>query len=128
MDDIKITHRKEGLTKWTVDAKKAVFKDANAVTLEDLKITFPEKELVLTSDAGVYNPADQSLKIEGSIKAMTNNYVINASTLSWDPEKNELSSDNKIQIVGKEFFIEGDELSASTDKARLNNNIKAIFK
>ncbi len=128
MDDITIIHRKEGIIKWMVDAKKAVFANANEVTLQGLKITFPEKKLVLNSDSGVYNPTTQGIKIEGNIKAETNNYAINALNLSWDPVKNELSSDRKIQIVGKEFVIEGDELSASADKAKLNSNIKAIFK
>lgn len=128
IDDIRIKHRKEGMIKWMVDAKKAVFANTNEVVLEDLKITFPEKELVLTSDGGVYNPSNQNIKIEGNIKALTKNYVINASTLSWDSQKSELSSDKKIQIVGNEFYIEGDELSASADKAKLNSNVRAIFK
>jgi LPS export ABC transporter protein LptC len=128
MDNIKITHKKDGIIKWHVGAKKAVFADANQVKLETLKVTFPEKKLVLNSDSGTYNSTTQSIKIEGNIKAETNNYTISALNLSWDASKSELSSDKKIQIVGKEFIIEGDELSASTDKARLNSNIKAVFK
>ncbi len=128
MDDIKITHKKDGIIKWHVEAKKAIFADATQVKLENLRITFPDRKLILNSDSGTYNPTNQSIKIEGNIKAETNNYTISAINLSWDASKSELSSDKKIQIVGKDFIIEGDELSASTDKARLNNNIKAVFK
>ncbi len=128
MDEIKITHRKDGIIKWQVEAKKAVFANANEVRLEDLKINFPEKKLILNSDSGTYNSSTQGIKIEGNIKAETNNYSINALNLKWDASKSELSSDKKIQIVGKDFFIEGDELSASADRARLNKNIKAVFK
>ncbi len=128
MDEIRIKHRKDGSVKWSVDAKKAVFTNSNEITLKDLKISFPEKELILTSDSGMYIPTNQSIKIEGNIKALTKNFFINASTLSWDPQKSELSSDKKIQIVGNEFYIEGDELTASADKARLNSNVRAIFK
>ncbi len=128
IDDVRIKHLKEGMVKWMVDAKKAIFTNTNDVVLKDLKITFPEKELVLTSEGGVYNTADQSIKIDGNIKALTKNYVINALTLSWDPQKSELSSDKRVQIIGREFYIEGDDLSASADKAKLSSNVKAIFK
>ncbi len=128
IEDVMIKHLRDGITKWTVSAQKANFINTNDVVLKRLKITFPEKDLILTSEEGVYNMASQSIRIEGNIQALTENYVINASTLSWDPQKNQLSSDNKIQIIGKEFYIEGDELTASSDKARLNSNVRAVFK
>lgn len=127
IDDVVIKHRKEGMVKWMVDAKKAVFNNTNEVILKDLTITFPEKKLVLTSDEGVYNTANQNIKIEGNIKALKKNYVINASTLSWNQQTNELFSDKKIQIIGREFYIEGDELLATPDKAKLNSNVRAVF-
>lgn len=128
MDEITIKHRKDGFLKWSVEAKNAVFSNTNEVILRDLKISFPERELILTSDTGSYNPTNQSIKVEGNIKALTKNFSINASSLAWDPKASELSSDKKIQIVGNDFYIEGDELTASADKARLNSNVKAVFK
>lgn len=128
IEEVMIKHLRDGITKWIVSAQKADFINTNDVVLKKLKITFPEKDLILTSEEGFYNMANQSIKIEGNIQAQTKNYVINASTLSWDPQKNELTSNNKIQITGKDFYIEGDELSASTDKAKLNSNVRAVFK
>jgi LPS export ABC transporter protein LptC len=127
MDDVRITQKKEGVIKWILGAKKAVFVTSNDVKLADLKITFPEKELVLTSNEGMYDMESRNLKIEGNIKASTKDYDIVATTLFWDSTKNEVFSDEKVYIVGKKFFVEGDNLTATADKARLDKNVKAVF-
>ncbi|MBI3592427.1 MAG: LPS export ABC transporter periplasmic protein LptC [Nitrospirae bacterium] len=127
MDDISITQKKEGITKWILKSKKAIFMTDNNVRLDVLKIIFPEKELTLTSDSGMYDIEKSNLKIEGNIKASTKDYDIVATTLFWDSSKNEVFSDKKVQIIGKRFFVEGDDLTSTTDKATLNKNVKAIF-
>lgn len=127
MDDVAITHKKDGAVKWTLSAKKAVFVTDNDVALTDLTISFPEKELTLTSDEGTYDMAQRDLKIEKNIKAAGRNYDIVAETLFWDSSRNELLSDDTVRIVGRKFYVEGDHLVATTDKAILQNNVKAIF-
>lgn len=127
MDDVSITQKKEGVVKWIVNTQKAVFLNSNDVKLADLKIVFPEKDLTLTSDGGLYDIENRNLTIEGNIKASTKDYDIVANTLFWDSSKNEILSDEKVQIVGKKFFVEGDKLTATTNKARLDKNVKAVF-
>lgn len=127
MDDVRITQKKEGAVKWVLDAKKAVFLTANDIKLHSMKIFFPEKELVLTSKSGLYDVDNKSLKIEDNIKASTKDYDIVATTLFWDSSRNELLSDEKVQITGKKFFAVGDTMTATTDKAILNKNVKAVF-
>ncbi|MDI6801074.1 MAG: LPS export ABC transporter periplasmic protein LptC [Thermodesulfovibrionales bacterium] len=127
MDDVKITHKKNNMTKWELHSQKATFLSDKDVELANLKITFPEKGLVLTSDKGMYNIESRDLKIDDNIRASTEDYEIVAKTLFWDSSKNELFSDGKVMIVGKKFFIEGNALAATTDKAKLNNNVKAVF-
>lgn len=127
MDDVVIVQKKEGAVKWILSSRKAVFVTDKDVKLTALKIIFPEKELTLTSDGGMYDIDKRDLKIEDNIKASTKDYDIVASTLFWDSAKNELLSDRKVQIIGKKFHVEGDNLTATTDKAKLNENVKAVF-
>lgn len=127
MDDVSISHKKDGVVKWLLNSKKAVFLNDNDVKLTALKITFPEKGLTLTSDDGMYDMKKRNLNIERNIRASTKDYDIVASKMFWDSSKNEVLSDERVQIVGKKFFVEGDNLTATTDNAKLNNNVKAIF-
>lgn len=127
MDDVTITHKKDGAVKWTLSSKKAVFVTDTDVALTGVTITFPEKELTLTSDAGSYNMAQRDLKIEKNIKAAGKNYDIVAETLFWDSSRNEILSDDTVRIIGQRFQVEGDHLVATNDKATLNSNVKAIF-
>jgi lipopolysaccharide export system protein LptC len=127
MDGVSITQRKEGVVKWILNAEKAMFLTDNDVKLDKLKIIFPEKELTLTSNGGMYDIEKRNLKIDGNINASTKDYEIVATTLFWDSSKNEILSDEKVKIRGKKFFAEGDTLTATADKATLNKNVKAVF-
>ena len=127
MEDVSIIQKKGGLTRFIVDAQKAVFMTASDVQLTTLKIFFPEKELTLTSETGLYNTESKDLKIEGNIKAVTKDYDILTQKLHWDPMKNLLLSDDKVMIVGKKFYVEGESLTATTDTATLHKNVKAVF-
>jgi LPS export ABC transporter protein LptC len=127
MEDVSITQKKGGETKFVVAAKKAVFMTASDVQLTALKIFFPEKALTLTAENGLYNTESKDLKIEGNIRASTKDYDIVTTKLQWDATKNILVSDDKVSIVGKRFYVEGDSLTATTDTATLHKNVKAVF-
>ncbi len=107
MDEVSITQKKAGLVKWILSSEKAVFLTNNDIKLDKLKIIFPEKELTLTSNGGMYDIENRNLKIDGNINAFTKDYEIVASTLFWDSSKNEILSDEKVQIVGKKFLQKG---------------------
>jgi LPS export ABC transporter protein LptC len=127
MDGVTITHRIKGTVKWTLCSKRAVFVNENDVKLIALNINFPEKGLTLNSDGGMYDMAKRNLKIDGHITASTKDYNIVTPALFWDSSKNQVFSDQKVQITGKRFYCEGDDLTATNDKATLTNNVKAIF-
>jgi LPS export ABC transporter protein LptC len=127
MEDVSITQKKGGGTSFVVDAKKAVFMTASDVQLTALKIFFPEKALTLTAENGLYNTESKDLKIEGNIRAVTKDYDIVTTKLHWDATKNLLVSDDKVSIVGKRFYVEGESLTATTDTATLHKNVKAVF-
>ncbi len=127
MDDVRITQKKDGAVAWALAAKQAVFADANDVRLSDITIEFPQKELTLTADGGRFNIEKRDLRIDGNIRASTDDYNISAESLLWDSSKNELVSDKRVSITGKKFHIEGDTLRATKEKATLENNVKAVF-
>lgn len=127
MDDIKITHKKDGKDQWILSAKRAAFMDSHEISINDLKIIFPDKGLNLTSSYGLYNNKNRNLELKGDIDASTDKYNIKAKRFLWDASKNELFSDQRVQIIGKGFFVEGDILTATGDKARLDKNVKAVF-
>ncbi|MGD0282561.1 MAG: LPS export ABC transporter periplasmic protein LptC [Dissulfurispiraceae bacterium] len=127
MDGVSIVQRKSGIVNWTLGSKRAIFMDENNVKLIAMKITFPEKGLTLNSDGGMYDIEKRNLKIDGHITASTKDYDIVTPTLFWDSTKNEIFADHGVQIIGKKFYVEGDDLDATNDKSILNNNVKAIF-
>ncbi len=127
MDDVSITQKKDGKVKLALNAKKAVFITNNDVMLADVKIVLPEKSLTLTSKEGMYDIESRNLKMDGNINASTKDYDIVADAIIWDSSRNEIFSDKKVRIIGKKFFAEGDNLTATSDKAILNKNVKAVF-
>lgn len=127
MDGVSIVQRKDGIIKWKLASKKAVFIDENDVKLETLQITFPDRGLTLNSDGGIYDIEKRNLKINGHVDAATADYDILTPALFWDSSKNEIFSDQRVQIIGKKFYVEGDDLDSTNDKATLNKNVKAIF-
>ncbi len=127
MDDIKIRHKKDGRDQWMLSAKKAAFMDSHEISLNDLKIIFPDRDLTLTSSYGIYNNKNRNLELKGDIEASTDKYNIKAKRFLWDSSKKELFSDQRVQIIGKGFFVEGDIFTATEGKARLDKNVKAVF-
>lgn len=127
MEDVSIVQKKGGVTSFVVNAKKAIFMTASDVQLTALNMFFPEKAMTVTSDSGLYNTESKDLKIEGNIKATTKDYDILTKKLHWDAAKGQLFSDDKVTIVGKRFYVEGDDLSATNDAATLHKNVKAVF-
>lgn len=127
MDDVKIIQNREGTTKLTLSAEKAIFVTDNDIKLDKLTMTFPERDLTLTAKGGIYNLKKRDLKIDGDINAYTKDYQIIADTILWDSSKNGIISDKKIKIVGKKFIAEGDSLEATADNATLRRNVKAVF-
>lgn len=127
MNYVSILQKRDGEVKWEVKAKRAVFLNNDDVKLSDIKITFPEKKLVLTSERGMYDIENRNLTIEGNIKASTHDYDILATTLFWDSSREEIFSEERVRILGRNFVIDGDGITATTDKARLHNNVKAVF-
>lgn len=127
MEDITITHKRDGGLKWKLDARNAVFVNEHEVRLSGITVRLPAKGLTLTSDTGTYRMDEKDLIIDGSVKASTETYDIVAGSLQWDGDKNELYSDRKVTIVGKTFVVEGEGLVATTDKVTLNRNVKVLF-
>ncbi|MFA5353670.1 MAG: LPS export ABC transporter periplasmic protein LptC [Thermodesulfovibrionales bacterium] len=127
MEDVSIKQRKEGAVSFVVNARKAVFISNSNVRLTDLTMLLPDKGLTLRSNSGVYNIKDKSLRVEGAIRASTDTYRIDASSVLWDASTKELTSSEKVTIEGEKFSVQGTGLEATSEKAKLSGNVKAVF-
>ncbi len=127
MSEVTITQKKEGVVNWILKSEKALFLNSKDIKLDGLEMMFPQKDLVLTSNSGFYDTETKNLKIDGDIKASSKNYEIVTAKLFWDSANNRLVSDAKVRINGKSFFVEGDNMTATTDRAKLDSNVKAVF-
>lgn len=127
MEDVSIKQRKEGAVSLMLNARKAEFISSSDVRLLNLTMVFPEKGLTLVSDRGLYNMKDKRLRIDGGVRASTSSYTINASSGQWDSVRKELTSSEKVTIDGQRFQVQGDGLEATTDRAKLTGNVKAVF-
>lgn len=127
MDDLNIVNRQDGVVKWSLLAKKAIYLTDKEVQLRDLTITFPDKDFSMKADEGFYNTESRNFRIDTPITATAKNYDIQAKAMFWDGAKNQLVANDRVQIVGRGFTIEGDNLVATADKATLQKNVRAVF-
>lgn len=127
MEGVRIAHVTGGSLKWELQAEKAIFVNKEDVKLEGIRIRFPEKNLTLSSEEGLYKVESRDLSILGNIRASTGDYDIVAEQLNWDAARNELVSDKKVTIKAQTFMVEGDTLKANAEGAELKNNVKAVF-
>lgn len=127
MDDLEIVNRQDGVVKWTLLARKAVYLSDKEVKLHDLTITFPEKDFSMKAEEGLYNMESRNFRIDTPITANAKNYDITAKSMEWDSAKNQLVANDRVFIVGQSFTIEGDNLVATASKATLQKNVRAVF-
>ncbi len=127
LEDVTITQKRDGILKWTLDAKKAVFQSDREVRLSDMRVQLPDKGLVLTAESGIYDMESRDFTIEGTVKASTDKFDIVSGALRWDADRSELHTGEQVTIVGKNFVVQGEDLVATTDRATLRKNVRVQF-
>jgi LPS export ABC transporter protein LptC len=127
MEEVNISQKRDGKVSWELAAKRADFLTRKDVRLTEPRISFPERNLELTSESATYDMEKKDFKIEGSVTAWTKDFRFVAPELFWDGAANQLTTDGKVTITGGKFSIEGEGLRASHDKATLQNRVRAVF-
>lgn len=127
MEDVSISHKRGGKVSWALTAGRADFLNKKDVRLTDMKISFPERNLELTSEGATYDMDSKDFTIRGNVTASTKDFRFVAPALSWDGVENQLTTDGRVTIVGQRFSIEGEGLRATQDKATLQGKVRAVF-
>lgn len=129
LEGVRIVSKKDGADVWMITARRADFtKDETIAKMDSVTIDIKKEGVVLNADNGIYNMNTRDLHLENNIKVLIKDSVISAKDLTWNPSGGILSSDDKIQMEGKKFKIEGEGLNATEDnKIKLMRNVKAIF-
>ncbi|MCX8070190.1 MAG: LPS export ABC transporter periplasmic protein LptC [Thermodesulfovibrionales bacterium] len=127
MEDIVIEQKKTGNLIWRLEAKKAIHLNEDDIKLENITVLLPEKDLKLKAQKAFYSLKTKDFHIPEDIDVSAKEFDIKGKGIYWDSKTNTLKSESDIKILGKGFSIEGNSLSATSDKARLENNVKAVF-
>jgi LPS export ABC transporter protein LptC len=127
------TAMKNGIQEWTLEA-------ASATLIEEEKsvlLTKPEVEffmssgdnIQLTADSGVIKTDSSHLRVEGHVKARTNEYRFQTQTLDYDPEDRELRSDSPVTLSGNAFALKANRmaLDLKTNVTRFEGDVKGII-
>lgn len=129
LEDLKIIHKKTGMTAWILNAEKAVFTESDEkAELEKIQLFIPENDVTLFADKGIYNLSEQSFTTGGAIKAKAKDYTIKAEMIDYEISSGTIEAAGKIEVEGKGFKIEGRGMKVDKEqKVRIYNDVKAIF-
>lgn len=130
IEGLRIVNKKNGVDEWIVLASRADFgKDETTAKLEGVTINIKKEGVILNADSGTYDMNTKDLHLRDNIKIHRTDSVISANSLSWNPTKAVLSSDDKVHLENPKFEVEGDGFATSENNSRitLKKNVRAIF-
>ncbi|HEX9757062.1 MAG TPA: LPS export ABC transporter periplasmic protein LptC [Nitrospiria bacterium] len=127
----------EGEVQWEVKAKKAeVYKENHLLFLRDVQASFisPDGEWIrLEGETGQMDTQARDFFLvqkEGLVKVkLSNGVTILTERLDWSNSKNEISSNDNVQIMGPGFEIRGVGLTANvySQEVRIHQDVRAFI-
>ncbi len=129
LEDIKIIHKENGDPLWILSAKRAEFiEDNNKAELEDIRLSLPKNELMLSAGKGIYSFSEQSFTTNDVVKAESKDYKITADSIDYEISSGTIKTDGKVILETKSFSVEGIGMKADgINKVSILNDVKAIF-
>jgi len=129
IEGLKILHKKNGITIWTLSAKKADFMEGeNKAELSDINMVMQKNGLVLYADKGVYNLSEQGFTTDGIVRAEAKDYTITADSIDYEASSGKIKTDGRIKFESKRFEVEGKGMKADAgQKVNILNDVKATF-
>ncbi|MCK5426716.1 MAG: LPS export ABC transporter periplasmic protein LptC, partial [Thermodesulfovibrionia bacterium] len=117
--------------KWELVSENATFPEGNkAVILRNLLIRIHDKyDIILTGGSGVYKIKDKNLTINKPIVIDIEGDKLTMDSLTWNGEKELITTKDMVAFKGKNFFIEGTGLVAKVrnQQIRILDNVTGIF-
>ncbi len=129
IEGLKILHRENDNTAWTLIAKKAELRESeNIADLSDITVIVPKNSFKLFADKGIYDLSTQSFRAESKIKAESKDYKIVTSLIDYETSSGRIKTNENIKVDGKRFKVEGKGMSVDSDKKiRILKDVKATF-
>lgn len=126
-----VTHKKGNEIKWELVSENATFPEGNeTVILDNLLMRIHDKyDISLTGGSGVYKIKDKNLTINKPIVIDIEGDKLTMDSLTWNGEKELITTKDIIQFRGKNFFIEGTGLIAKVrnQQIKILENVTGTF-
>jgi lipopolysaccharide assembly outer membrane protein LptD (OstA) len=128
IEGLKILHQKNGITVWTLNAKKADFIEGeDKAELSDINMVMEKNGLLLHADKGIYNLSEQSFTTDSIVRAEAKDYTITADSMDY-ASSGEIGTKGRVKIESKRFIVEGKGMKADTgQKVSILNDVRATF-
>ncbi|MGM0441600.1 MAG: LPS export ABC transporter periplasmic protein LptC [Elusimicrobiota bacterium] len=116
------------MRKWTLEAKRAVFKEdeqdsKQILNIQDFSMTFHHQDrkndTLLKGERGVYNRKTQKMRTLGKVVITRKDKKITTSNVRWDPEVKKFITDEEIEIKDNGRIIRGRGMEASMDLEKI---------
>ncbi len=127
---LKLNHSENGALKWELTSRRAEIgqggEDAHLYALT-LNI-YQGRSLVLNGKEGIYDFKNKNLKIK-DVRATVDDMSLDTDSLLWKAADEEITTEDTINIKGKNFSIDGKGLiiKAREQKVRVLQDVKGIF-
>lgn len=129
IEGLKILHQKDGVTVWTLNARRANFIEGeDKAELADISVVIQKNDMVLHADKGVYDLSDQRFTTDGEIKAEAKDYTITADSIDYEASSGEIETKGRVKVESKKFSVEGRGMKTDAEqKVRILNDVRATF-
>jgi len=130
-------HTKEGVVQWEVKAKKVeVLREKDALFLREIKAKFLSRDgsvVRLEGNIGEINTKSHDFFIKKELDfvkiILSNGTVILTKQLNWSNSKNEIFTNDPVQIVGSGFYIKGIGLTVGfpVEEISIHREVQAVM-
>ncbi|MBE0426571.1 MAG: LPS export ABC transporter periplasmic protein LptC [Nitrospirae bacterium] len=129
LEDIRIIHKEDGISIWTLTANKAEFiEGGDKAELNNITMAIPKNDVILFADRGIYSFSEHSFTTDGVVKAESKDYKITADSIDYEISSGRIKTDGRIILETKGFNVEGIGMRTEPEeKVSILNDVKAIF-
>ncbi|MEW6067081.1 MAG: LPS export ABC transporter periplasmic protein LptC [Nitrospirota bacterium] len=129
IEGVRIIQKRDGIIDWTLNAKRADFVEGeDNAKLSDINMVIQKSGMILHSQKGIYNLSDQSLIVDGVVRAEAKDLLITSDSLNYEVSSGRIDTKGYVEVNSKKFKLEGKGMTAeSGDKVTILDNVKAIF-
>jgi LPS export ABC transporter protein LptC len=131
MRGFRLTQREGDKIQWEIISENAKFPEGNKeVVLDNLTMKIHHKyEITLKGGSGVYKIKEKNLTITKPIQIDIQGDTLTTDSLTWNGEKELITTKDMITFKGKNFLIEGSGLSAKVrnQQIKILENVKGTF-